>query len=284
MTSPQWFETLERPFTSTSFVDLRDGSGGGLLIAHDGSGQWFRDDEGVRVVLTAYDPWDEGRYSGNGRAGCRFRIFAHKGLNHAERVQRAAALAADASAFATNADAEPVGGGTAYGVEQDIPAAFGALEVCNAPGVLAHAFHRESMKSGEHLPDWAGHRMAAESGGACTHPYVVRLVEWNGEPAEVTLKLPGPIALAAKTNLMGEVGPQVAAGEDTAWLAVEPADPPDWAAGAKLKGEPIAWSQVRFRMRPREIATVMADLVMGRKQFRDLDAKREVWATVHKTE
>ena len=36
-------------------------------------------------------------------------------------------------------------------------------------------------------------------------------------------------------------------------------------------------------MRPNEVATIMADLVMGRKEFRDLDAKREVWATVHKT-
>jgi alpha-mannosidase len=35
-------------------------------------------------------------------------------------------------------------------------------------------------------------------------------------------------------------------------------------------------------MRPREIATIMADLVLGRKQWRDLDAKRQVWATVHK--
>jgi hypothetical protein len=28
----------------------------------------------------------------------------------------------------------------------------------------------------------------------------------------------------------------------------------------------------------------MADLVMGRKQWRDLDAKREVWATIHKAD
>jgi hypothetical protein len=69
---------------------------------------------------------------------------------------------------------------------------------------------------------------------------------------------------------------------DTGWLEVRPAEPPSWARGAKVRGESIPWSSVRFRMRPREIATVYADLVMGRKQFRDLDAKREVWATVHK--
>jgi len=36
-------------------------------------------------------------------------------------------------------------------------------------------------------------------------------------------------------------------------------------------------------MRPYEIATVYLDLAEGRKQFRDLDAKREIWATVHRT-
>ena len=33
-----------------------------------------------------------------------------------------------------------------------------------------------------------------------------------------------------------------------------------------------------------EIATVMADLELGRKQVRDLDASRHVWATVHRVE
>ncbi len=94
------------------------------------------------------------------------------------------------------------------------------MEVCNAPNVLAHAFFRESIKSGEYLPEWAGHRMARESGGACDHPYAVRLVEWDGRPADVTLKLPGPVAMAAKTNLLGEVPAQ------GGWLTVEhPVEP-----------------------------------------------------------
>jgi hypothetical protein len=50
----------------------------------------------------------------------------------------------------------------------------------------------------------------------------------------------------------------------------------------KFRGKPITWSEVEFEMRPREIATIYADMVMGRKEFRDLDAKRKVWATVHK--
>ena len=33
---------------------------------------------------------------------------------------------------------------------------------------------------------------------------------------------------------------------------------------------------------PHEIATIYADMVMGRKEVRDLDAKREVWATAHR--
>ena len=107
--------------------------------------------------------------------------------------------------------------------------------------------------------------------------------------------------MAAKANVLGEVkdeetrhGGQAArrrdeegsgwSWADTGWLKAEhPVEPPSWARGAKLKGKPITWSAVRFRMRPREIATIYADLVMGRKQWRDLDAKREVWATVHRT-
>ena len=82
--------------------------------------------------------------------------------------------------------------------------------------------------------------------------------------------------------MMGEV---VDGADDicsSGWLDVEPARPPDWARGAAVGARTIEWSQVRFEMRPFEIATIMADLVMGRKQWRDLDARREVWAKVHK--
>jgi alpha-mannosidase len=295
MTSPQWFEHVEGAITAHSFIDLLDASGAGLLILHDGSQQWFRTDGGVDVILNAYCPWDEARYAPE-CATPNFRLIPHGPLRDADRVRLAREFADDGKFqlerwFSHSVYAIPVGGGDRSKTEP-IPESFGALEVTNAPGVLAHAFFRESPKSGEHLPDWAGHRMAAGSGGACTHPYVARLVEWNGEAAEVVLKLPGPVAMAAKTNMMGECGdwavgraPADAPAHlrDTGWLSPEPATPPEWAEGATLGGRPIPWSQVRFPMRPREIATVMADLVMGRKQFRDLDAKREVWATVHRT-
>jgi alpha-mannosidase len=294
MTSPQWFETLRDPFTASTFVDLLgEVDGTGLLICHDGSQQWFRDDDGVRVVATAYDPWDEGRYTASGAGGCHFRLIPHGTMSHAER--RRAAMQRLAVCPDLRSNAQPVGGGTADGVEADIPRTFGPLEVVGAPNVLAHAFFRESMKNGEHLPDWAGHRMFEESDGACDHPFVIRLVEWNGEPARVRLKLAGKVAMAAKTNLMGEVEEGTKASRhrgieaETRWLSVKhPVAPPWWGKdkngkAVKFRGKGITWSEVEFDMRPREIATIYADMVMGRKEFRDLDAKRKVWATVHKT-
>ncbi len=296
MTSPQWFEYAEGSITAHTFIDLLDNQGNGLLVLHNASQQWFTADAGADVILNAYCPWDEARYDPGCYNDPAFRFVPHGPIRDVDRVRLAREFADTQGGQQTRffdraVEAVPVGGGDRT-QSPHIPDAFGALEVTNAPGVLAHAFFRDSPKSGEHLPDWAGLRFARESDGLCTHPYAVRLVEWNAEPAEVVLKLPGPIAGAAKTNCMGECGdwpvgraPADAPAHlrDTGWLTPEPATPPDWAEGATLAGRPIPWSQLRFPMRPREIATVMADLVMGRKQFRDLDAKREVWATVHRT-
>ncbi len=283
MTSEQVFEEIKNPFTALSFVDLLegDGTGRGVLCLHDGGEQFFREDGaggGVRALLTMYDAWDEDQYLG--RLQARLSLTPHGPMSAAQRARTAASTLGNWSVAGRDGD------------PGDIPATFGALWIEDAPTVIATALFRESMKSGEHLPQWAGHRMAAESGGACTHPYVVRLVEWEGHAATVTLKLPGAVGSCAKTNLLGEVcdgtaGKGERGGEgwssgNTQWLKVEPAEPPAWARGANMGGAEIPWSQVRFAMRPHEIATIMADLVMGRKQFRNLDAKREVWATVHK--
>lgn len=289
MTSPQWFETVEQPFTAQHVVAFRDAAAGatrGVAYIHDGAQQFMRTARGAEQILRVNDPWDEGKAeSASGEFQMLILPFA--------QASPADLLRADAEHnFAgTNKwhrvhgliGAETIGSPPA-----DIPPVFGPLSVENAPGVLATAFFRESMKSGEHLPDWAGHEMARRSGGACTHPFVIRLVEYDGVDAEVTLKLVGPVASAAKTNLMGEVGPHVACGQDTRWLDVTPAQPPQWAIDpntgscCEFRGRPLEWSQVRFRMRPHEIATIYADMVMGRKEYRDLDAKREVWATVHR--
>lgn len=44
-----------------------------------------------------------------------------------------------------------------------------------------------------------------------------------------------------------------------------------------------AASRVVVDLRPFEIATVVLDWVEARKQARDLDAHRDVWAAVHRT-
>jgi alpha-mannosidase len=43
-------------------------------------------------------------------------------------------------------------------------------------------------------------------------------------------------------------------------------------------------SGLSVALRPYEIATIYMDIVEGRKQTRDLDAARNVWATVHRVE
>lgn len=264
MTSPQWFEEVRRPFTSRGVVDLIDAKTSrkgdrGLLIVHDTVLQWFRgegEDRGVRCLLSAYDPWDEARHRVDG-AHIRMRLYPHGPLTNAERMRRGMRMAPPQELVEIAA-------------RDGAPHAMGLIDVSGAEGVVAHAVFRENPKAGEHLPGWAGHTMREASGGACEHPLVVRLVEWNGEPATVTVKLPGKVAKAARTDLHGNA---------TAWLEVaHPAAAPAWAP----KGS--EWSAVTLAMRPREIATVMADCVQARKQWRDLDAKREVWATVHKTE
>lgn len=290
MTSPQWFETIERPFTAQQLVALRDAatdSTRGVAYVHDGAQQFRRTNHGVEQMLKIEDPWDEGQVH-EAWTSIQMLIWPFASASRADLMRVA-------HAFTTSRDNQWHRMRALEYVESsespqaDVPPVFGPLSVEGAPGVLASAFFRESSKSGEHLPDWAGHEMARRSDGICTHPFVIRLVEYNGEPAEVTLKLVGPVASAAKTNLMGEVGEHVAAGEDTCWLDVTPAEPPEWAidpnTGAcyEFRGLPLEWSQVTFRVRPREIVTVYADMVMGRKEYRDLDAKRKIWATVHRT-
>ena len=287
MTSEQWFETLEGSIVAHSFIDLLREDGSGLLIAHNGCQQCFRTERGVSIVLNARDPWDESRYQFSQDESIALLLVPHSPMTNAARKRLALRLGVEASEASLlqrldRDDYAPSGlavGGGGAGPGIELPRAFGLVELSDAPGVILHAAHRQSVKAGEHLPGWAGHEMASRSDGECTHPFVLRLVEWDGEPGDAVLTFPGEVASAAKTNLMGEVGAHVGGGEDTGWLDVEPGEAPWW--GADLD---IPWSRVRVPMKPREIATVMADLVMGRKQWRDLDAKRKVWAQIHKSE
>jgi len=94
---------------------------------------------------------------------CRLVLVPHREISSANRY-RMAREAIRPCRCAPKSYSAPTG---------DIPAVFGPLSVEGAPSVLAAAFHRESMKSGEHFPDWVGHEMARRSGGACTHPFVI---------------------------------------------------------------------------------------------------------------
>jgi len=248
MTSKQWFETVRGAFTARTFVDAARPDGSGVLCAHDGTQGWFRSGDDLEAVLHVYDPWDEDRWIDPGTAPWRgrFLLVPHGSLGPAVCVQIAEGFRA-APRRAAHA-----GPGGAF------PPTFGALR-CAPAHVLVTAFHREHKKAFEHVEN--------AFGPAVRNPFVVRLVEFDGRPADVELQVPGPCPLAARTDLLGAL---------VAELRAAPCTPPPWSPPG------LPWSALRFRMRPREIATVMLDLELGRHAPRDLDAHRHVWATVHR--
>lgn len=285
MTSPQWFEDVREPITGLSFFDVLDAGdgrnrsdvgGAGLLVLHDGSQQAFtvrREGRvaGLGLLLHAYDPWDEQRpMPRNHRA--LYAFIPHEGMTHARRATHAQTFGAPNMA----AVAPLLAPGT--------PGALGALDVRSEDGVVCTAIFRESAKAGEHLPEWAGHALAQASDGRCTHPTVLRLVEFNNRPGKARVVVPGAIAMAFRTTVLGETIKPLRVESDV--------QPPAWyqgaVGGAAVGGNagasfaPTTWSMVEVELRPREIATIMIDHVPSRKIFRDLDAKREVWATIHK--
>lgn len=254
MTSEQWFEEIENPFTSLSFVDFVGEDGSGVLVLHDGTQQWFLDEGGqVRALLGMVDPWDEDRAT----ASCEtlFRIVPHGPITNSERHRHAMRFRADHFRLPfIDFDRKSAG----------LPPSFSALH-CSAGNVIPTAFYREDEGySGRDLEDYAGRGMG--------YPFVLRLVEFDGMGCEAEITLPGPIGAAFKTNLLGE--PLLS-------LLAEPADPPP---GNSPEGATFfEWQKVRVPIRPFEIATLYLDLIPGRKQPRDLDAKRAVWATAHRT-
>ncbi|MCC7228943.1 MAG: hypothetical protein IT203_01020 [Fimbriimonadaceae bacterium] len=139
---------------------------------------------------------------------------------------------------------------------------FSALS-CDSPNVVPTAFYRETEDySGKYLDGYAGQGMG--------YPFVLRLVEFDGLATETTLTIFGTVAGAFKTNLLGQPIPTLRGeGNDLVDLTTDPTN---------------GQSQIRISMRPYEIATIYLDIVEGRKQTRDLDAKREIWATVHRVD
>lgn len=215
MTSEQWFEEVHRPFHSLSLVDLVDAGGErGLLALHDGSQQWFRDEQGVRNLLTMYDPWDEAYWVDRFQAS--YRLIPHGRISDSERWRAAQEFLRPPVAVV-----KPSAGG-------DVPCAFSFVS-CDAPNVAITALYRE----------------------AGDQPYVLRVVELDGKAGPAEIRVAGEIASASKTDLLGNSIEELG-------------------------------TEIRIVLRPYEIATVKFDLVEGRKQIRDLDAKREVWATVHR--
>lgn len=240
MTSPQVFEEIHHPLTAYSLLDLDDGKRG-LLYLHDGSQAMLRESTTPLVltnILSMYDAWDEDYFID--RLDARFRLVPHGALTHAARWK----LAQEFRRAPLVVTGDGPGG--------DLPERFSPL-VSDSASVAVTAFYRETEENARGLDGFAGSGMG--------FPYVVRLVELNGESADITLKLPGRVAALYKTNLLGE--PVEA-------LPVLPGDAP--------------YSEALLSIRPREIVTLYADLEMGRKMPRNLDAFRFVWATVHRVD
>jgi alpha-mannosidase len=248
MTTPQVFETIDRPFTSLQLLDVDDGRRG-LLVLHDGSQAMHREDEAsVRHVLSMHDPWDEDYFVAALHA--RVRLVPHARLENATRWRLA-------QEFTRPALVRPAGGAQVAGAASLLET-FSAVGVAG-DGVFVTAFYREDSSSGAQLENYAGHGIA--------HPYIVRLVEFNGRDTVARLTVPGPVAAAFRTNLLGQ--------------GLERLHP---ASGqAPGIGQAVS-SELSVPMRPYEIATLYLDLTLGRKQTRNLDAYRYIWADARRME
>jgi hypothetical protein len=242
MTSPQVFETVENPFTALQFLDFDDGDRGLLYIT--GPNQSFlREEDGVRHILNLYDPWDEDYFSN--QLTTSIRVMPHGHLTHTKRWKLAQEFLRQTGFYPSGYTKGPK------------PFRFGPVW-CDAPNVVMTALYRESEKAGEFVDDYAG--------AGIEHPVVVRLVEMDGKPGIATLTVAGELAAARLARLRGE---------RIADLTIRKGDAPP---GMTTK----EWSKIKIDIRPNEIATVYLDPVMARKQVRDLDASRSVWATVHR--
>jgi alpha-mannosidase len=227
-------EVVRRPFTSSSLVDQCSDSenGPGLLVVHDGSQAWFAQEHGVRCLLSMYDPWDEDYFDANFEV--ELALIPHGRMSNTARMRTSMELNLGSPRFADHVSVR--GGG-------DLPPAFGALAV-DAANVLASALTRVGAREAEHLEGHFATRFGVRD------PFVVRLVEFDGRPADVVLRLPGSIAAAARTDHLGGV--------------LEVLEPSRARAPYGPRGMP--WSAVRLSLRPREVATLMFDLELGRRE------------------
>jgi alpha-mannosidase len=250
MTSEQWFESVAFPFTSQSYLQIETARGS-LFLVHDGAQAWqLRPGLGLRQILNVNDPWDE-QYQDE-RVDHRLWILDGKGLLASQRKRISMELLEPGvltRVGSASREATPVGGGDPR-LASPIPPCFSALEVDGT--IVVSAFRRLGPHEAEGLPEWVGKKMTA--------PHLVRLVELDGLHAEADLHFGIPVGDAVRTNHLGETdGP----------------DRPPKRTGAQT---------VRVQLRPHEIQTVVVDLPEAAKQARDLDARRKVWAQIHRTE
>ncbi|MBK8033593.1 MAG: hypothetical protein IPK17_29660 [Chloroflexi bacterium] len=255
MTSPQVFEDVHNPFTALSLLDFM-GDKRGVLLLHDGSQAFLRCDTSAGVlhvvnILSLYDAWDEDYFVDTLDLG--FRLILHGELDHVQRWKLAQEFRRPLE-WVTNfrKDQHPV-------LDQQLankpplPPTFSPVQ-CESASVVVTAFYRESEAIAKDLPDYAGSGMG--------FPYILRLVEFNGVEAPVTLRVAGNVGAAYKTNLLGEISEPV-----TFTLS-----------------EDQLTSTCQLTLKPHEIATLYLDLEWGRKQPRNLDEHRSVWATVHRVD
>jgi alpha-mannosidase len=237
MTSPQVFEEVHNPFTSLGLLDITSAEGG-LLYLHDGSQAMLREGNKVHNLLSLYDPWDEDYFVSD--LNVNVRLMPHGPLSHAERWRLSQEFERSAHVLQAVTD-----GG-------DLPSTFSAV-ACDVIGVVVTAFYRETEEAGRKLDTYAGAGMG--------YPHVLRLVEFDGRATHARVRVPGEVAGAYRSNLLGEI---------IAPVAIRPIT--------------SGWSELEVELAPYELVTLYLDLVMGRKVTRDLDAHRSVWATVHRVE
>lgn len=237
MTSPQRFETVHAPFTALTLLDMLDNKGKGLLLLHKGNQGFFRDDMTVRWLLTMYDPWDEDYF--NNTLNVHFRLVPHATtLTNTDRWRMAHSFQRPLIML----DSLPAGG--------DLPSTFAPIQ-SDSDTVTMSAWFRESEKLGETLPTYAGEGLQ--------FPYVLRLVEFNGDSTSAKITLAGDVEKVIKTNMLGET---------------------EQVIDIKIENHQ---TEITIEMRPFEIATLYIDWIQGHKVPRNLDNFRHIWATIHRT-
>lgn len=236
MTSEQYFETVERPFSALQFIDFTDDERGLLFVT--GPHQSFqRNGDTVTQVIDLRDPWD-GDYFVNS-VQLDLRIIPHGPMTNSERWK----LAQETLRLAFVGGASPSSENERH---QLTP-----FEI-KGSGVVATALYRETPEAGQHVPDYAGTGM--------DYPMVMRLVELDGKSATATVATFGHLDRVFQTNLLGQTVRE---------LLIKSGN---WR------------STIEVELQPHEIAAIYLDPPNARKQVRDLDAKREVWATIHRTQ